>query len=106
MLEPVLAEEFRPVTTFYCHTNPMITDPDSGIIKQIACGLPTGAQALQYFSLPPAALPGLSDLATASPVLVAVTVLLGTSLALILLSYIVFILSIDSGKQKQATKHS
>ena len=67
----MLAEEFRPVTTFYCPSNPMITDPDSGIIKQIACGLPTGAQALQYLSLPPASLPGLSALAAISPVLLA-----------------------------------
>jgi hypothetical protein len=41
---PLLRDELSPVSIFYCHSNPMITDEDSGIIKQVACGLPNGLQ--------------------------------------------------------------
>jgi len=35
----------------------MITDDKTGIIKQVACGLPSGKQALEYFSLTAPAVP-------------------------------------------------
>jgi len=51
MNHPIMMTEISQVKTFHCHHNPMITDDKTGIIKQVACGLPSGKQALEYFSL-------------------------------------------------------
>ena len=75
MNHPILKTEISLVKTFHCHHNPMITDDKTGIIKQVmheeeetcpklnfmklkvACGLPSGKQALEYFSLTAPAVP-------------------------------------------------
>ena len=35
MNHPILGTELSLVKTFHCHHNPMITDEDTGIIKQV-----------------------------------------------------------------------
>ena len=57
MTHPILAGELSSVSTFHCHHNPMITDEDTGIIKQVACGLASGREALSSFSLSSPAIP-------------------------------------------------
>lgn len=90
---PLLSDEFLPVSIFYCHTNPMITDEDSGIIKQVACGLPTGLQALAYYTRPLVSLPGLNLVAAPpSPLHLALAVTIVAGGLLTLLAWCVFLL--------------
>jgi len=75
---PILKTEISLVKTFHCHHNPMITDDKTGIIKQVACGLPSGKQALEYFSLtaPAVPLPGsVMPVAVSAVFLAAFTIL-------------------------------
>jgi len=51
MNHPILSGEIGDISTLHCHTNPMITDTDTGIIKQVNCGLSNGKEALASFSL-------------------------------------------------------
>jgi ABC-type multidrug transport system ATPase subunit len=57
MSHPILSPELGDIRTLHCHSNPMITDQDTGIIKQVACGLSNGMEALSSFSLSSPALP-------------------------------------------------
>ena len=82
----MLAGEFNTVSTFYCHANPMITD--SGIIKQIGCGIQTGSKALQAYSLSPARLPGLAGLQGYNPVVLPVILGLAATAA-VTVAYII-----------------
>ena len=67
----------------------MITD--SGIIKQIGCGIQTGAKALEAYSLSPAKLAGLGGLASTDHVIV--PVLLGVcATAAVTIAYIIALL--------------
>ena len=99
LTEPVLRGEFNTVTNFYCHANPMITD--SGIIKQIGCGIPTGAKALEYYSLSPWRLAGLAGLRSADPVLVVVILGLCATAAVTVAYILIFLLLPVQAKQKK-----
>ncbi len=101
MSEPVLAGEFNTVSTFYCHANPMITD--SGIIKQIGCGIQTGAKALQAYSLSPARLPGLAGLLGYNPVVLPVILGLAATAAVTvayILAFMVLPIRVKERKRK------
>lgn len=83
MNHPIMWTEISPVKTFHCHHNPMITDDKTGIIKQVACGLPSGKQALEYFSL---STPAVSLPAAVMPLAV-IALFLGILFILSILSF-------------------
>jgi hypothetical protein len=47
MSHPIAQGEFNPVSTFRCTGNPVVTE--NLIIKQVACGLPSGEEVIKYF---------------------------------------------------------
>ena len=47
MSHPIARGEFLPVDVFRCTGNPVVTE--NLIIKQVACGLPSGAEVVSYF---------------------------------------------------------
>ena len=107
MSRPILEGELLVLKTLHCPNNPMVTDEETGIIKQVnfpskkeffhryltlqvACGLANGKEALMSLSLPslPLPLPSISDLDHHLP-LIATALLLMITLVLTLLSLIV-----------------
>ena len=47
MSHPIAQGEFLPVDVFRCTGNPVVTE--NLIIKQVACGLPSGSEVVSYF---------------------------------------------------------
>ena len=47
MSHPIARGEFLPVDVFRCTGNPVVTE--NLIIKQVACGLPSGSEVVSYF---------------------------------------------------------
>ena len=47
MSHPIAQGEFLPVDVFRCTGNPVVTE--NLIIKQVACGLPSGGEVVSYF---------------------------------------------------------
>jgi len=105
MNHPILEGELGDVKTFHCQYNPMITDEDTGIIKQVACGLSNGREALNYFSLsfPAIHVPSvLLSLSSYSQMLPLATTAILTGL-LSIISLLLLILSRQKQKRRQKT---
>ena len=98
MSHPIARGEFLPVDVFRCTGNPVVTE--NLIIKQVACGLPSGAEVVSYFGYGDKFGGGPDVLSEWAPVLITVAILVFFQL----LAFIFFLGRRQRSKRSRARK--
>ena len=98
MSHPIARGEFLPVDVFRCTGNPVVTE--NLIIKQVACGLPSGAEVVSYFGYGDKFGDSADVLSEWAPVLITVAILVFFQL----LAFIFFLGRRQRSKRSRARK--
>ena len=98
MSHPIARGEFLPVDVFRCTGNPVVTE--NLIIKQVACGLPSGSEVVSYFGYGDKFGDSIEVLSEWAPVLITVAILVFFQL----LAFIFFLGRRQRSKRSRARK--